>query len=1642
MSSQAPAKSSLIYLYVGSDWSGPFQVEQIRFFRHHGQVESDTYAYDPDQQRHYTVGELLAAADAAGHVHLEGTETAENVGSPLASPDLDETSTPSTTRIFLAADEADPTATIGTSLDALPDPLRSFVRNFRELTEGQPTDREQTLANLAEMASAIGIQLSAAITDVATLQGLTDDVLRVADYLANRTQDDALWEAIDALRSHKPEVDADEAAQAARLVISCLVQRAQLGLIEHITPGLVPALRDQTRDVTPSLTDSQEIKAITDTWDQPHAKTARMILRDARKELKSTEADLEAIQAAYTQLQEAHTRDLTEAREMLANLESARADEVANAAQAMAEVRSLAAEIHRLAEETLIGEDDLKGEIRQLADELKGQDATAMAPLAEALLIRLVARLRNLAADPASVQQPGEVGLLREDLAKVRGELVGARAQILVLTDERDRLKRQLDEQRAAADRAISNSKEREQRLRSTVTALEVTKDLHQDVMRELEVQLTTAQKRVGEMEGELSNVRGELTNTRTHLADRTQELQSEMRRAVELQAMLEARRAELSNNLKDAEAQLQQAQVDQAAPGAAVDPELMEALAAKVNHLRTMFEATKRRLDEQQQLALKLEDELSASRREASELRGRSDALTGELDEARVGLASAKKRFEELNRAYSRLEVERESLQSELTQRKGTDTLRKGTDAVRRTGPHDRPTDSVRNDGSQSGTARLNKVLEALEARVSDTQRKLEQANAQLESERRRVQELSLSHSQFQVRVDDLTADRDHLRSELDRLSADNFAEHSRHAAAISVATQSTIDAERRLKATIARQVELEDQVAWLQQHQQPADVALQQLSVEGEEHVSGQFVSPEHVGKLTRELEDARAELERLQAQQSSNASGQRHTLNVRLAQVEADLQSASVARDEAVSALHATVAERDRLARELGRLRGEHESAAVEHRASLKSARDKLGESQARVQVLEKELEHLRALPIAPDPKIAERDAERSSERIAELTSERDRLAEQVRELTVGIARAGVADELPVVRRQLDQELERIKALTRSLAEAQTQSDQIRSRVAELEGRASNAQHERDQLQIEIERLKGELMTAQAYAGAARDTDHGRRSQIEVKLQEVLTDREQLLGELSRVNADLMQVRGRLVRVESESLLVDRLPLEYGRVRDLEAQLTQLRTDQQSTVAELAQVRARLSQTTHERDQLQEEVTRLRAQLAQVSVGAGAHLVDELMALRDKLTRAKARIRALRQERDALLARAGQPAALVRPHTTQHFGLSSAARGAVADDLPTDAPSGGASATIERAASRGHRAPQPAMRTGVPVMPVGGFTSAFGRPSIPMPVSAAGLTSEVGDGESLTPPPALVTAMSRANAEQPVVVAVRRPWLAPVIGAAAVGGVLLAAALAVRPMALHGMIIAQQQRITAPIAGQVTLAVTAGDLVNTGATIATIRNDRLDRSQFDALSARRQALVARQAATQAELDQVQAGPTESDPLRQADRITRLQELEHTADDTAGRLDGLAKEVTAEEQRLEALAERVVVAERPQQIRRLLAASDGRIAAGTELMEVVDTASIESTAELPIGSEIAVGDVVAITVLPSGPMGEGTVLSVAETATGRLVHVAVPAELRQASLVGARTRLALLGAVPGRLDRFGERLWRTLSP
>ncbi len=1149
--SQQATTTPTYYLYVGDAWSGPFELAQIRFFLRQHQVSADTYAFDHEHQQHHTVGELLAtmgpAADDASTATFH----------PTSAPN------PVKTQVFESVDTVSSSGLTTATFDNLGPDLRALYQSYLDLTEDRTLDRPGSLRALRDHGAAFRILMAAAVGDAQTLADLTAQVALVGDYLANRHQDHALWDRLEILRGAHPDNDPDDAMRAAIGVVEVIQERA-----ERAKPGVKAVIVEEESD----------------RWEQPGLRTARGIIADARAELIGTVQELDSVQRAYADLQERHAGEIEAARETLATVESRLADEEAANRQALAEIRSLAAEIHRLGIEHLGHDPILHDELARLADELAGDNATAMAPLAEGLLIRLVTRLRSVAGG-----ETGDVVHLREDLASVRAELVQARAQATVLAEERDRLKRQLEEQRQAAERAIANARERENRLRSTVAAMEVTRDLHQDVMRELEVQLTTAQSQVTEREQELGTVRIELKTTRSSLDEKSAELQGEMRRAVELKAMLEARREELSVNLRSAEAELQRAQGD----AEVVDPALVEALMVKVNHLRTTFETTRRKLDEQQALASRLEEELAASRREAQELRGRSDTLSGELDDARSNLTSAKRRFEELQRAYSRLEQERESLQQEVG--------RKGTDSIAR----ESSSSASSRLSAQSGTQRLSKVVSDLETRLAETQRHLDQTSLALDQERDRARSAQERLESLTGAIDELTAERDHLRIELDQLHAQHFSEHGRHAAALATATQASIDAEKRAKLAMARVVELEQELEESQGALEPLvypEPGLEDARAEAE-------ALRVETGTLRRQLMEARA---------AASAAA-------RLSEVEERLAQAVREREEQSNFIQDTLAERDRLIRELTRLRNEHDSAAIEHRAALKSARDRLAEAQARIQTLEFDLESQRS----------------EMGRLPALQRECDRLKvalERAQEFSANASSASPASErliadLNEAGRALAAERERVQSLERAVADYRRVAEDAQRQVATIEARGGNAQAERERLALEMERLKGELGMAQAAAAAARTTEARRAGDLERRLSEMSSERDRLMTQAGQLSSELAVAQQRLARSEADAIPFERLTLEQSRVRELERRLSEARQEHQHALSMVAEARTTAAQAEAERDKLRKEVERLQSSGQGLDSGKEAEL-------RARLKRLVHSRRTLRAEKEVLL------------------------------------------------------------------------------------------------------------------------------------------------------------------------------------------------------------------------------------------------------------------------------------------------------------------------------------------------------------------------------------------------------------------
>ncbi len=332
--------------------------------------------------------------------------------------------------------------------------------------------------------------------------------------------------------------------------------------------------------------------------------------------------------------------------------------------QDTAELRALAAEIHDLASSRVAGDHAAGERLRRLAGNLRDGDAGQLAPAAEAVL-------RDLAKQTGDGTGAGELARLRADFLSSKSELAMLRQREEQLKGESERLHRALDEGRKVMDQFKARARERERQLQSSVAALQASNDLHKDTMDELQAQLGISQNRVEAMEGELEGLRRELKIARGG-GVRDQQLQAEMTRLADERSRLESQRQDLQDGLARAEAELVRAR----AQATHEDHTLVEAMAAKVNQLRLSYEQTRARLGDQETQGRRLQDELTASRTEADELRTRSESLTRELEVARGGLDASRRRLDDLARTSERLAAEREALQRELAAKRGTDAF------------------------------------------------------------------------------------------------------------------------------------------------------------------------------------------------------------------------------------------------------------------------------------------------------------------------------------------------------------------------------------------------------------------------------------------------------------------------------------------------------------------------------------------------------------------------------------------------------------------------------------------------------------------------------------------------------------------------------------------------------------------------------------------------------------------------------------------------------------------------------------------------------------------------------------------------------------------------------------------------------
>ncbi|MCK6490070.1 MAG: hypothetical protein L6R48_17420, partial [Planctomycetes bacterium] len=186
MSPPATAKDARFYVYVGTAWTGPFRLDEVRQQLGSGQVSGDSYAYDPDDQRHYTVGELLAGSPTEAFTVETGEMPGEASGTRTGTHSLS---------ILDLEDEVQgeaATASITAVFDEVAAEVRALYRAHLDLVENRAGDTGTALATLRRAQLAATTRLAALAGSDGDRRAFVADLLKIGDYLANREQDAAL----------------------------------------------------------------------------------------------------------------------------------------------------------------------------------------------------------------------------------------------------------------------------------------------------------------------------------------------------------------------------------------------------------------------------------------------------------------------------------------------------------------------------------------------------------------------------------------------------------------------------------------------------------------------------------------------------------------------------------------------------------------------------------------------------------------------------------------------------------------------------------------------------------------------------------------------------------------------------------------------------------------------------------------------------------------------------------------------------------------------------------------------------------------------------------------------------------------------------------------------------------------------------------------------------------------------------------------------------------------------------------------------------------------------------------------------------------------------------------------------------------
>lgn len=1214
------------YLYMSDDWRGPYPLPQIRSFLKLGQIDEATYAYEPQHQTQLTVSDLLAGRKVMPAVM--GSQAASGYGSSGShqavgdEPGRDQRST----------------AGLDSAINSL-----SVLRKVCFAIGGTDgRERDDLLDDLKLAVDTIRAALHELRPSPAELRNFAVQIDRIASDIAARMSDRALTAHLTDMRDCVTHADPDEIVPAAEAVIAQIAHLARTAGDEN--PFEI--IDDQAQDGSNTDLDAYE---------------------SARFELKSLQTDLSSVKEAYGKLQETYAREQKQARRLILQLNEQLESEQKVHEGDNAELRALAAEIHDLASACGLGDTDpgVARDLVHLAEELQHTQPLSLVPVAESVLNRLFGSVGQNRDQVAS--QLHELTTVRAELLQLKTDMSMLRQREEQLQADKSRLQKQLDEERGAASRVDQNARAREAQLKSTIAALKVTKELHQEVMGDLQEQLRGAQVRVEGMEHELVSARDELKGTRRSFESREQHLTVELAELSRTRSELELRQKELSGNLQTAEAELALAKSN--ASQSDEDESLAEALAAKVNELRVTFEQTRQRLKDQEGNASALQQELQAARQEAADLRGRSDQMASELEGARTNLDSARRRMEELQRAAARLEAERSALQGELNERKGTDSFTPG----------------------EADAGHLQSLVTGLESQVATAQERIHDLETALGLERERADALHHKHREAHSHHDDFSAERERLRGELAALHAAGVdSERSQDLAdrltvaerGIRESGEARSDLQARLSSVVAERDRLNGELTRLRIEYEAAAVEHRAAVAAARK---GQTEAAARAADYKTALETAQAEKARLgdevEAQRrliaSDSDSGQRlGALSERLGsettradQLAQELERSrrefaakQVAFEQLRDDLRDAEKERDRLSDEISRrhdLSATRDAVDASGRSRLQEALDRLREQLEREQRRSTDLEHRLETARSDARTAATRHAETASS-YADAVGRTDRFSGEM-----AAERARHAAELVEAERRLGVEKDRARALETRLAdldgrlllgsnkqgalerivtEVTSERDRLARDLSESKSNRSDSEHRTQDLAARLRTTEAELADLRAENALAAE----QREAVSTELVSTTGRHSRLAGTVDRLTRELAQARAHLESVNAEheaalQAVKSQLEAEHATIAALQERISVAERERETAVSRTSGLEVNLRHADTERTRLLADAEHLRQELARAADTLRPHGDDrEVVALRERLADTERQLTAMRGDLDAAAER----------------------------------------------------------------------------------------------------------------------------------------------------------------------------------------------------------------------------------------------------------------------------------------------------------------------------------------------------------------------------------------------------------------